>query len=806
MAVTAQTPFSQFTAAPGATVFSSEFRVLQASDLVVKVNGAVIASGFSVSGIGAAGGVDVTFSTPMTGGEVVELLREVPLTRATDYQQLGDFLAPVVNLDFDRLWMSQQDQESKIGSSLRLPFPEQVQELPAASGRIRKLFYFDENGDPVFVGGTPGTVWGTNSTGDLVSVVPASGSAADLALNLASIATGKGAEIPAFDWQQIPPANNNAAWGIQTAANGVNLLRYIPPAQWSAILAGTSTYDATAALQSAVNAHGAVYIPGKIRTTASVNVSSNRTIYGGGAGVSRIEFAPTDASRVFVGADVENVEVYGIGFKQINAVAQCYAALFYLSANTVRKNIRVHHCGFEDFTLHCVSFNGHNSNDGTASGPTNAGFEDVQVHNNWFRTGSSLFLHFYGCVKNGAIKDNIGTSATVATTSIDIDDYASSIEITGNRVNGIISCGGGNSEVLIHANRCSAIRVGYMTVTGSLGGNGYPWAAAKKLTITNNHVFGNGAGTYGIDVAGHKGHASGTAPYTYMAKSPEAAESVTIVDNHIYDVGQAGVNLDYVRGARVSGNWIQGAAQQGVLINGGIDCKVKDNDFVDCGATAAYESVRVTGTVDYPSVRVQVRENRITNDLAAKNYEVAFLGYTDFCEQGENTIDPGATNKSLFCLGFSANAKNTRMSKNTYVREGANGLVSASAGCTFIDGDLLFVTPKLPLNTAFQEGFINSFAADAGQKHQLLITKMVFLYETNGAGGDTTTITLASPTSAIMATVSPPASGLRFSQIEVTPTSYFLKVGAAEPLLMTLTPGATPNTGSGKVAVYGCLI
>lgn len=195
MAVTAQTPFSQFTAAPGATVFSSEFRVLQASDLVVKVNGAVIASGFSVSGIGAAGGVDVTFSTPMTGGEVVELLRDIPLTRATDYQQLGDFLAPVVNLDFDRLWMSQQDQESKIGSSLRLPFPEQVQELPAASARIRKLFYFDETGAPVMFSGTPGTVLGFNSSGDPVAVVPASGSAADLALYLASPASGKGAEM-----------------------------------------------------------------------------------------------------------------------------------------------------------------------------------------------------------------------------------------------------------------------------------------------------------------------------------------------------------------------------------------------------------------------------------------------------------------------------------------------------------------------------------------------------------------------------------------------------------------------------------
>lgn len=257
MAVTAQTPFSQFTAAPGATVFSSEFRVLQASDLVVKVNGAVIASGFSVSGIGAAGGVDVTFSTPMTGGEVVELLREVPLTRATDYQQLGDFLSPVVNLDFDRLWMSQQDQEFKIGSSLRLPFPEQVQELPAVADRIRKLFYFDKTGAPVFVGGTPGTVWGTNSTGDLVSVVPASGSAADLALNLASPGIGKGDDIlatAAHTFTKVSEALAAIDWAAQSAPDGINVLRYVPPAQWAGLMAGTLVYDVAPALQAAIDA------------------------------------------------------------------------------------------------------------------------------------------------------------------------------------------------------------------------------------------------------------------------------------------------------------------------------------------------------------------------------------------------------------------------------------------------------------------------------------------------------------------------------------------------------------------------
>lgn len=148
MTVTAQTPYNTYTAAPGATVFSSAFRVIQPSDLVVKINGTTKTSGFTVSGLGAAGGVDVTFTTPMTGGEKVELLREVPLTRATDYQQLGDFLSLVVNQDFDRQWMAMQGMSARIGGAVRAPYPEQVQELPAAALRANKALVFDALGHP----------------------------------------------------------------------------------------------------------------------------------------------------------------------------------------------------------------------------------------------------------------------------------------------------------------------------------------------------------------------------------------------------------------------------------------------------------------------------------------------------------------------------------------------------------------------------------------------------------------------------------------------------------------------------------
>lgn len=119
MSVTSQTPYKKYTAAPGATVFSTAFRVLLATDLQVRVNDAVVTTGFSLAGLGAAS-VDVTFAVPRVGGEKIELQRITPLTRSTDYQQLGDFKTPVVNADFDRIWMSNQELAEELSRAVKV--------------------------------------------------------------------------------------------------------------------------------------------------------------------------------------------------------------------------------------------------------------------------------------------------------------------------------------------------------------------------------------------------------------------------------------------------------------------------------------------------------------------------------------------------------------------------------------------------------------------------------------------------------------------------------------------------------------
>ncbi|MDR6842195.1 hypothetical protein [Pseudoxanthomonas sacheonensis] len=93
----------------------------------------------------------------------------------------------------------------------------------------------------------------------------------------------KGAALVAFKLTDVGAL-------ARTVADKLNdtlcVLDFIPSTQHAAILAGTSTYDATADVQAAINAAIAarrkLYAPGHYRLTAKVNVTGALTLYGDG--------------------------------------------------------------------------------------------------------------------------------------------------------------------------------------------------------------------------------------------------------------------------------------------------------------------------------------------------------------------------------------------------------------------------------------------------------------------------------------------------------------------------------------------
>ncbi len=121
MSVPNQIPYNIYTANGLTTVFTYQFYIISASDLEVSINGSVVASGYTVSGVGNKDGGDITFLTPPANGSVVMLERVVPTYRLTDYQDNGDLLADTVNKDFDHIWMAIQRAFIDLGLTLNRP-------------------------------------------------------------------------------------------------------------------------------------------------------------------------------------------------------------------------------------------------------------------------------------------------------------------------------------------------------------------------------------------------------------------------------------------------------------------------------------------------------------------------------------------------------------------------------------------------------------------------------------------------------------------------------------------------------------
>ena len=213
MSVPNQTPYNIYTANGLTTVFAYEFYLISASDIQVTINGNEVTSGYTVSGVGNTGGGEVTFLTAPANGSTVIFERVTPTYRLTDYQDNGDLLADTVNKDFDRLWMAIQRAFIYLGVALTRPLfgggpfnangyrianlADPVDDQDAATKKfvientrvnLAKTLRVPESSVPVL----PSIIYrknkilAFNDQGNPIAILPESGSASDVLLELAS--------------------------------------------------------------------------------------------------------------------------------------------------------------------------------------------------------------------------------------------------------------------------------------------------------------------------------------------------------------------------------------------------------------------------------------------------------------------------------------------------------------------------------------------------------------------------------------------------------------------------------------------
>lgn len=151
--VPAQTPYIQYIATSGQTVFPYPFVITQDSDLIVVDNGSTLQTdqGYTLSGVGNSNGGNVTFTTGATAGDIITLYRDIPIERLTQIGQNSGFSSTAFNAEYNNIYLILQQLEEQFAQCLQIP----VTNTASGSGTLLtpslyagKYLSFDSNGNP----------------------------------------------------------------------------------------------------------------------------------------------------------------------------------------------------------------------------------------------------------------------------------------------------------------------------------------------------------------------------------------------------------------------------------------------------------------------------------------------------------------------------------------------------------------------------------------------------------------------------------------------------------------------------------
>jgi len=204
--------------------FAYPFKIVGAADIVVKVAGVVktLTTHYALSGIGAAGGGNVTFVVNPTG--TVELYREVPYNRETDYAENGDLIAQTLDDDLDRIVMQTQQLKRDIDRAVAVPHGWTATGLVMSTAAAAKMYVWGE-------------MYGDFNTLGRVTLKSATGTIVSVSLPGVSPAV-------TVDLDAAIGANGPDAAGVKGASKWIHIWLIYNPA--TGVLAGLASVSATA--------------------------------------------------------------------------------------------------------------------------------------------------------------------------------------------------------------------------------------------------------------------------------------------------------------------------------------------------------------------------------------------------------------------------------------------------------------------------------------------------------------------------------------------------------------------------------
>jgi len=157
MTVSSSTNKVSFNGDDSTTVFAYSFKIFDEDDLVVIIRDAdgvetakTITTDYTVSGVGDAGGGNVTMITAPETGESLTILREQPLTQELDLVPNDPFPAQSLEDALDKLVFMVQSQSEELDRSIKLSKTNTIgssEFTVSAADRAGAVFAFDESGE-----------------------------------------------------------------------------------------------------------------------------------------------------------------------------------------------------------------------------------------------------------------------------------------------------------------------------------------------------------------------------------------------------------------------------------------------------------------------------------------------------------------------------------------------------------------------------------------------------------------------------------------------------------------------------------